>query len=120
MSRRCMPSEWPRQTVTALVTMNRASASQVKVSGAPITPTSVMAEIQIDLTGFQRTTPSTALVSSASTMRGERNVLSDRCSASSMGSVASHVVLTGALTAASADRVMDFAPLSHLPSYSIL
>ena len=36
-----------------------------------------MAAIHSDLTGFQRTTPSTASVSSASNMRGERNVLSD-------------------------------------------
>src|SRR5262245_59932084 len=80
-----MPSEWPRQTVTALVTRNNAKASQVKVSGAPMTPVSVMAEIHSDLSGFHRTPPSTALVSSASTMRGERNVLSDRCSASATG-----------------------------------
>src|SRR5262245_57813901 len=87
--------------------MKSAAASQVAVSGAPITPTSVMAEIHIDLTGFQHTTPSIALVSSASTMRGERNVLSDRCKAWSTGSMApSQAAPSAALT----DEVMVSLP----------
>ena len=45
-----------------------------------------MAEIHSDLPGFQCTAPSTALVSSASNMRGERKVLAECCSASSTGS----------------------------------
>ena len=71
MSRRCMPSEWPRQTVTAVVATNSASAPQVKVSGPPTRAATVMAEIHSDLAGFQRTLPSTASVSSASSMRGD-------------------------------------------------
>src|SRR5215813_370876 len=81
-----MPSEWPRQTVTALVARNSASASQVNTIGTPTTPTTVMDEIQSDLTGFQCTAPATASVPQASTMRGERNVLSERCKASSTAS----------------------------------
>src|SRR5258708_27523339 len=83
-----MPSEWPRQTVTAVVAMNSASAPQVKASGPPTRAATVMVEIHNDLTGFQRTVPSIAEVTSASNMRGERNVLADRRSASSTGSAA--------------------------------
>ena len=54
--------------------------------GPPISAASVMPPIHSDFTGFQRTTPATASVSCASNMRGERNVLSDRASASSTGS----------------------------------
>src|SRR5262245_18751337 len=95
MSRRCMPSECPRQTVTALITRKTASAIQLNKNGPPTRPTRVMVEIQIDLSAFQRTTPSTASVSSASTMRGERNVLSERCSASSTASK-SYIVFVAA------------------------
>jgi hypothetical protein len=45
-----------------------------------------MAEIHRDLTGFQRTTPATASVSSRSNMRGERKVLAEAASAASIGS----------------------------------
>src|SRR5215468_9489137 len=83
-----MPSEWPRQTVTAVVTMNSANAPQVNASGPPARATIVMPEIHSDLTGFQCTLPSTAEVASASNMRGERNVLADWRNASSMGSAA--------------------------------
>src|SRR5262249_15523786 len=86
MSRRWRPSEGPGQAVTALAAMNRRAASQLAVSGAPTMPAAVMAEIHNDLLAFQRTTPSTALVSTASIIRGERKVLSDRRSASSTGS----------------------------------
>ena len=90
--RRCMPSEWPRQTVTAVVARNSASAPQVKVGGPPIRAMIVMPEIQSDLTGFQCTVPSSALVSPASVMRGERNVPSAFCSASSMRSTAADAI----------------------------
>jgi hypothetical protein len=59
----------------------------------------VMVEIQNDLPAFQRTMPSTASVSWASTMRGERNVLSERRSATSTASrsgfpaVSAHIVM---------------------------
>src|SRR5262245_42349637 len=86
MSRRCMPSEWPRQTVTALIARKTASAPQVKKIGAPTRPTIVIVEIQADFTGFQWTAPAMALVASASIIRGERNVLSDRLRASSTAS----------------------------------
>src|SRR5581483_9756818 len=86
MSRRCMPSECPRHTVTAVVARNSASASQVKYTGPPISAASVMAEIHSDLTGFQHTTPSTASVSGASNMRGERKVPCEAASAASTGS----------------------------------
>src|SRR5690242_12800070 len=81
-----MPSEWPRQTVTALIARKTASAPQVKKRGAPTRPTIVIVEIQADFTGFQWTAPAAALVASASIIRGERNVLSERCRASSTAS----------------------------------
>ncbi len=55
--RRCMPREWPRQMVVAVVTRNRAKAPQVTLSGAPTRAPSAMAVHQIDLTGAQRTVP---------------------------------------------------------------
>src|ERR1700730_1364874 len=86
MRRRCMPNECPRQSVGAVVARNKRNASQVKQSGPPIRAAAVMPEIQSDFTGCQRTSPSTAPVSLASNIRGERNVLADRASASSTGS----------------------------------
>ena len=85
MSRRCMPSEWPRQTVTPVVARKRTSAPVVKTNGA-VKAATVIVPIHRDLTGCQWTLPATALVSAASTMRGERKVLSDRRSASSTAS----------------------------------
>ena len=69
--------------MTAAVMTNSASAPQVNVSGAPMTATSVMPESQSDLAGCQCTSPATALVSSASSMRGERKVPSAFCNAAS-------------------------------------
>ena len=94
-----MPSEWPRQTVTAVVARNSANAPQVKCMGPPISAASVIPVIHSDLAGFQRTTPRSASVSSASNMRGERNVLCDATSAASTQSAAARAgnVATGAM-----------------------
>src|SRR5215467_8560197 len=86
MSRRCIPSECPRHTVTAVVTRKSASALQLKKIGPPTSAVTVMAESHKDFFGAHLTVPSTAFVSSASNMRGERNVLADVASASSIGS----------------------------------
>src|SRR5579883_3233324 len=80
-----MPREWPKQTVTAVVTTKSASAPQVKNSGPPISAARVMPEIHRDLTGFQRRSPAVASVSALSNMRGERKVLAEAASASSIG-----------------------------------
>src|ERR1700753_1351163 len=89
MRRRCMPSEWPRQTVSAVVQIKSAMASHVTHTGPAISPAAVMADIQIDFDGFHRTVPTSASVVSSSNMRGDRNVLSDLASAASTGSGAS-------------------------------
>src|SRR5262249_2962841 len=107
-----MPSEWPRQMVTAVVARKTASAPQVKKSGAA-SPKSVIAEIHSDFTGFQRTLPASALVSAASTMRGERNVLSERRKASS---TASNETAAACLsTVPGCSRLLPIVVMSHLP-----
>src|SRR5262245_42628287 len=83
-----MPSECPRQTVTAVVNRNRAIAPQLTQIGPPTIAVMVMAEIQSDFFGHHLTRPSTALVSGASNIRGERKVLAEFASASSTGSTA--------------------------------
>ena len=75
MSRRCMPSECPRHSVTIKLTANTSTAPGVTNMGQPMTAIMDMAPIQSDFTGFQRTVPLFASVSTASIMRGERKVL---------------------------------------------
>src|ERR1700743_2234116 len=89
MRRRCMRSEWQRQTVSAVVQIKSAMASHVTHTGPAISQPPVMADIQIDFDGFHRTTPTVASVVSSSNMRGDRNVPSDLASAASTGSGAS-------------------------------
>ena len=87
MSRRCMPSEWPRQTVTAVVD----NEQRQRAPGEEERPADQRSASWPDperLDGLPAHLPSTALVSSASNMRGERKVLAERCSASSTGSSA--------------------------------
>src|SRR5262249_1166414 len=83
-----MPSECPRQTVTAVVSRNRSIALHTTQIGPATMAMVVMAEIQSDFLGFHLTRPSTALVSGASNIRGERKVLAEFASASSTESTA--------------------------------
>ncbi len=55
-----MPTEWPAQIVTAVVTTNKAKALQLKVSGPNTSAISVIEPTQIDLAGIQTTSPSSA------------------------------------------------------------
>ena len=63
MSSLCMPTECPRQIVTPVSTTKTSTASIEKVSGPPISATSVMALVQIDLPGTHTTLPLTGSLS---------------------------------------------------------
>ena len=66
-----MPTEWPAQSVTAQPTRKMTNASQVKRSGPPISAIAVIAPIQMDFTGFQRTTPREGSAPTSAIMRSE-------------------------------------------------
>src|SRR5262249_11160320 len=71
ISRRCMPTECPAQSVTPHRTRNTANALQLNSSGPAIRATSVIDPIQIDFTGLQRTRPSLGSVDASAAMRSE-------------------------------------------------
>src|SRR5215471_6023166 len=98
--------------VTAVLARKTRSAPQVKKNG-PASASIVIAAIHSDFTGFQRTLPASALVSAASTMRGERNVLSERRKASSMASNGTAPACLS--TVPSCSRLLPIVVMSHLP-----
>ena len=66
-----MPTECPKQSVTALLARNRANASQVNSGGPSTTAAAVMVPIHSDFAGAQRTVPSTGSVRASATIRSE-------------------------------------------------
>jgi len=66
-----MPTECPKHSVAALVVTNKIKASHEKRGGPSATAITVMAPIQSDLAGAQRTSPSKGSVPSSATMRSE-------------------------------------------------
>lgn len=66
-----MPTEWPKHSVIALVTMNSANALHENSSGPNTIATAVMLPSHSDFAGAHRTRPSSGSVLSSAKMRSD-------------------------------------------------
>src|SRR5215469_6315965 len=69
MRRRCMPTECPKQSVTALVAKKSSNALDEKYSGPKTRAIAVIVPSQSDFAGAHRTSPSSGLVRSSAKIR---------------------------------------------------